>query len=254
MPGVAGNGNEHISHLRQIAEQALACAGGDGLAVVLSRQERLVCAISLGFAPPVGSPLAAASPLSRECLERAMTVYCADTHHDRRVARSPLPAVRSVLLVPILRAGKTVGLIVTFARRPDAFDARQFFLLNDLADDMAALLMPSGPPASAAPEPKTAPAQAGDRQPAPSASAEPTASARAILDTPALRGIEEELEDWALWDRQHWRKKILVLLLAVLLCASAVTAVTFRYQIGQWVRIVRMHIRWSHQPPAAPRP
>lgn len=248
MPDVAGDGNEPIAGLRQIAEQALACAGGDGLAVVLSRQERLVCAISLGFAPPVGSPLATGSLLSRECLDRAMTVYCADTHHDQRVDRSPVPAVRSVLLVPILNGGKTMGLVVTFARRPDAFDARQFFLLNDLADDMAALLIPSGPPASATADPKISLLPDADRRPASGGAAE-TDPSRAIRDTPALRGIEEELEDWALWDRRHWRKKIVVLLLAVLLCASAVTAVTFRYQVGQWVRIVRMHIRWFHQPP-----
>ena len=250
MPDGAGNGYEPIAGLRQIAEQALACAGGDGLAVVLSRQERLVCAISLGFAPPVGSPLETGSLLSRECLERAMTVYCADTHHDRRVARSPVPAVRSVLLVPILNGGKTLGVVVTFARRPDAFDARQFFLLNDLADDMAALLIPSGPPASAASEGNMAAQQGADRQPASAAGAEQD-SPRPIRDTPSLRGIEEDLEDWVLWDRRHWRKKIVVLLLAALLGASAVTAVTFRYQIGQWARIVRMHIRWSHQPPPA---
>ncbi len=254
MPEVAGNGNEHLPRLREIAEQALACTGGDGLAVVLLQQERLVCAISLGFAPPVGSPLAAGSLLSRECLERAMTVYCADTHHDWRVARTPVPAVRSVLLVPIMSAGKTIGLIVTFARRPDAFDARQFFLLNDLADDMAALLRPSGPPASAAHESVTESSPAGDREAARAGMAERAASSEAVRDTPAVRGIEEELEDWALWDRQHWRKKVIVLLLAALLGASGVTAVTFRYQIAQWVRIVRMHIRWSHQPPAAPAP
>jgi len=247
-----GKKNERVQGLQQIAEQAWAAVGGDGLAVVLSQDEGMVCAISLGLAPPVGTPVAAGSRLSRECVEQARLVYSADTHHDPRVARSPIPAVRSVLLVPILVSGKTTGLIAAFARRPDAFNPRHFYLLHGMASAMATVVAP----APAVEEPASPPDEpdAGEsRLPGPASAGNntlPQAPDPTAPDPSALHGIEDNLADWARWERRHWRNRILIAVLVGVLFASGVTAMVFSYQIGVWVRMIRIHLHRSH--PAAP--
>jgi TonB family protein len=126
--------------LHEIAEHACLATGATGAAIVLERDNEMVCRASSGpTAPQLGSRMDAASGLSGECLRTQQVLRCEDTEIDPRadVEACRRLAVRSVTVLPILRAAgdrtTTIGIFELFSSRPSAFSDRDQYTLEVLA-------------------------------------------------------------------------------------------------------------------------
>jgi GAF domain/Sel1 repeat len=84
----------------------------------------MVCRATFGpDAPPVGARLQVGSGFSGECVKSGLLLRCDDTELDPRVDRVSCRAlgIRSILAAPVRDGGKSIGLIETFSRQPNAF-------------------------------------------------------------------------------------------------------------------------------------
>jgi TonB family protein len=176
--------------LNEIVEQACLATGATGAAIVLERDGEMVCRATSGStAPELGSRLDTSSGLSGECFKTQHTQWCDDARSDQRVDlnASERLGVRSIVVMPLLRGTKLVGVIELFSSQPYAFGVRDERTLEVLADrtlnnlDHAArpLELQRPPKSAAAPETsqqnppakvpgsevRTGPRQAEERQP-----------------------------------------------------------------------------------------
>jgi len=123
--------------LNEIVEQACLATGASGAAIVLDREGEMICRASSGStAPALGSKLDTSSGLSGECFKTQRTQWCDDALSDRRAdtAASERLGVRSVVVMPLLRGTKIVGVIELFSSQPYAFGVRDERTLEVLAD------------------------------------------------------------------------------------------------------------------------
>jgi TonB family protein len=122
--------------LNEIVEQACLATGATGAAIVLKRNEEMVCRASSGStAPDLGSPLDTTSGLSGECLRTLRTQRCDDVLTDARadVEASLRLGVRSVMVMPLLRGEELLGVFELFSSRPCAFGDRDEGTLEAIA-------------------------------------------------------------------------------------------------------------------------
>lgn len=122
--------------LNEIVEQACLATGATGAAIVLRRNEEMVCRASSGVtAPDLGSPLDMASGLSGECVRTLRTQRCDDVLTDARadVDASLRLGVRSVMVMPLLDGEKLLGVFELFSSRACAFGDRDERTLEALA-------------------------------------------------------------------------------------------------------------------------
>jgi TonB family protein len=123
---VCGPQRQSGTTLQRLAEYSLGMAGADGIAIAIGSPLTMRCQVSIGNAPDLGALVTAESGLSGLCLRTAQVVRCDDTESDPRVdpAVCRQLKIRSVLIVPILAAGRLVGLLEAFSSTPQAFDTR----------------------------------------------------------------------------------------------------------------------------------
>src|ERR1700739_1564573 len=123
--------------LNEIVEQACLATGATGAAIVLERDGEMLCRASSGpTAPELGSRIDTSAGLSGECSKTQRTQWCDDTRSDPRadVEASERLAVRSVVVMPLLRNSKLFGVFELFSARPYAFGVRDERTLEVLAD------------------------------------------------------------------------------------------------------------------------
>jgi len=110
--------------LAALAKLVMDSVGADGIALAYAVDGAVVCRASCGnHAPPVGTPVNLNSGIGAQCLREGKTVTCSDTETDPRVNKNVCRAigVRSMLAVPLRRAGQVIGVAQAFYSEPNAF-------------------------------------------------------------------------------------------------------------------------------------
>jgi TonB family protein len=123
--------------LNEIVEQACLATGATGAAIVLERDGEMICRATSGStAPELGSRFDTSSGLSGECLKTQRTQWCDDALSDQRAdaEASAHLGVRSIVVMPLVRAAKVTGVIELFSSQPYAFGVRDERTLEVLAD------------------------------------------------------------------------------------------------------------------------
>lgn len=113
--------------LNEIAEQACRTTGASGAAIVLRRNEEMVCRASSGTpAPEAGARIDHKVGMSKESMLSRQLRRCDDTQSDPRpdVAAWLRVGVRSVMLLPLQRDGEVVGMFELFSSVAAAFGER----------------------------------------------------------------------------------------------------------------------------------
>jgi TonB family protein len=113
--------------LNEIVEQACLTTGATGAAIFLWRDEELVCRASSGTtAPGLGVRLDLASGISGDCIRSQQVQCCKAAQSDPRVDIETYCAlgVHSVMLLPLLRNGRLVGILEALSSRPAALGNR----------------------------------------------------------------------------------------------------------------------------------
>lgn len=125
------------------AERAQSLTRATGAAVELVEGEEMVYHAATGSAAScVGLRLPLRGSLSGQCVLTGELLQCDDTETDPRVNREACRRVqaRSMLVVPLLHEGKTVGVLKVLSRAPGAFGARDVQTLQLLTALVAAAL------------------------------------------------------------------------------------------------------------------
>lgn len=122
--------------LNEIAVQACLSTGATGAAIALLRDGEMICRASDGAtAPGLGSRLDSASGLSGECIRTRHLQSSDDLLSDPRVdpEASERLGVRSVMVMPLLRGDRLLGLFELFSAQPQAFGERDERTLEALS-------------------------------------------------------------------------------------------------------------------------
>jgi diguanylate cyclase (GGDEF)-like protein/PAS domain S-box-containing protein len=110
--------------MQRIADRTRELTGGVAAAVRLLDGDALVCGATSG-APEIGQPhrLPIGHNLAGHAMRSRRSLLCLDTETDERVDTelSRRRSVRSIIAVPLLHAGRSVGLLLLYAREPAAF-------------------------------------------------------------------------------------------------------------------------------------
>ncbi len=132
--------------LAMIAERARAMTRADGSAIIVAGAFWYVCRASSGRAPAPGTPAAADSSLTGECLRLGVTVTCRDTAEDERVNAMACEQlkVRSIAVVPILVEGHVYGAVEVLSSKAEAFTERDVARVEQLAEIASGVLADGG--------------------------------------------------------------------------------------------------------------
>jgi diguanylate cyclase (GGDEF)-like protein/PAS domain S-box-containing protein len=110
--------------MQRIADRTRELTGGTSAAVRLLDGDALVCGAISG-APAIATPhrLPLGNNLSGHAMRSGRSLLCLDTENDERVdsALSRSRGVRSIIAVPLLHAGRAVGLLLLYGDRAGAF-------------------------------------------------------------------------------------------------------------------------------------
>jgi diguanylate cyclase (GGDEF)-like protein/PAS domain S-box-containing protein len=110
--------------MQRIADRTRELTGGTSAAVRLLDGDALVCGATSG-APEIAHPhrLPLGNNLSGHAMRDGHSLMCADTETDERVdsALSRSRGVRSIIAVPLLHAGESVGLLLLYGEKAAAF-------------------------------------------------------------------------------------------------------------------------------------
>jgi GAF domain len=127
--------------LFDFSERALHETGGTGAAIALQRGDAFVCCASSGdTAPGLGALVDANSGLTGACIRETAAVISHDTGSDPRAdaALCEQLGIASLIAVPIVQSGKTIGVIEAFAAEVQAFGPEQLASLEALAREIKA--------------------------------------------------------------------------------------------------------------------
>ena len=122
--------------LNEIVVQACLSTGATGAAIALERDGEMVCRGSNGeTAPALGSRLDSSSGLSGECIRARHIQRSDDVLADARVDGEVWQrlGVRSVMVMPLMRGEKLLGLFELFSSQAQAFGERDERTLEALA-------------------------------------------------------------------------------------------------------------------------
>ena len=116
-----------------------------GAAIALSTDNAVCCRASIGAAPEVGAGLHAGMSLTGLCLGTGETLFSNDTNTDRRVDPQLCKemGIRSVLVLPIKKNAKVVGVLEVLSISPNAFNQHDAAAMSKLADQVLPLLSES---------------------------------------------------------------------------------------------------------------
>ena len=128
---------EFDAALQLLAERAKFITGASSTAIALLDEEQMVYRASAGVAPfEPGFALRAISALSAETLRSRKILTCGDTQSDLRLDQEScqLLSMISVMTVPVLRDGKSAGVLELISDRPQAFDDHDALAMQRIAE------------------------------------------------------------------------------------------------------------------------
>jgi TonB family protein len=131
--------------LTLITEQACLATSATAAAIAVREHDQIICRATAGpNAPDLGIPLDTSSGLSGACVRSREAQYCEDTETDSRVDAEACRrlAVRSVLVVPLLREQELVGVFEIFSPLPQAFARHDLENLISLSQALLDALYP----------------------------------------------------------------------------------------------------------------
>lgn len=121
--------------LNELVEQACLTTGATGAAVALAQGDEMICRASCGGAPELGAALETNSGLSGACVRTHRIQRCddalVDPTADAEVARQL--RIRSIVVLPLMRADTLIGVVEVFSERQAAFVDRDLQTLEALA-------------------------------------------------------------------------------------------------------------------------
>jgi hypothetical protein len=122
--------------LEFLADRARLLTRASGAAIALGEGGEMVCRASSADAPPVGARFQAGSGFSGECVRTAKLQRCDDAETNPLVDRESCRSlgIRSMIAVPVLRAGTVSGLLEVFSPHPYAFEESDAVALGRLAE------------------------------------------------------------------------------------------------------------------------
>jgi TonB family protein len=204
--------------LNEIVEHARLATGATAAAIALARGDEIVCRATTGDnAPDLGVRLDVQSGLSGACVQTRMWQRCDDSETDSRVDAEICRAlgVRSILVFPVAKDDKLLGVFEIFSPRPSAFSDREIQTLEALSrriisnvDRAADVASPTGLTAS------TVLAEETTQIAEPEGAAQPEVaqSDAAAVDTDASTTIPENFE---IPPRDHWMTVLTLIVIAV---------------------------------------
>jgi TonB family protein len=119
--------------LNDIVERACLATGATSAAIALARDGEMVCRATTGAnAPDIGTRLATSHGLSGACVRTGEWQRCDDPESDSRVDADVCRRldIRSILVVPVVRADGVIGVIEIFSIRSNAFSDREGRILQ----------------------------------------------------------------------------------------------------------------------------
>lgn len=122
--------------LHDFVEQAQDATRADGAAAALIRDDEMVCRATTGqSAPDLGVRVESSSGLVGLCVSTGTVQHCKDTESDSRVNPEVCRqlGVRSMLIAPLMDAGRVVGVLQVFSDLPHAFGDRDVDVLQQFA-------------------------------------------------------------------------------------------------------------------------
>jgi TonB family protein len=122
--------------LNEIVEHARLATGATAAAIALARGDEIVCRATTGAnAPDLGVKLDVDAGLSGACVQSKQWQRCDDTETDSRVDAEVCRdlGVRSILVFPVVRGEKLLGVFEIFSPRPNAFSDREIQTLQALS-------------------------------------------------------------------------------------------------------------------------
>jgi GAF domain-containing protein len=129
-------GTEIAQVLNYLAERIVGLFQADGAAIALQQAETVRCVGSAGAtAPEIGTELNVTSGISGVCFRSGVSQYCFDARGDERVdaATCEILGVRSILVVPVLVADRSVGLVEVFSVEDFFFNQKDIEQLASVA-------------------------------------------------------------------------------------------------------------------------
>jgi hypothetical protein len=113
------------SDLNRLVEEILATTQASGVAVAVRGARGLYCSAASGStAPQVGTELGSGTGLTNLSLTTGRMQLCNDTEQDTRADSKACRdlGIRSMLVLPLNRDGRTLGVLDIFSSRVNAFD------------------------------------------------------------------------------------------------------------------------------------
>jgi TonB family protein len=224
--------------LNEIVEHARLATGATAAAIALARGDEIVCRATTGAnAPDLGVQLDVHAGLSGACVQSKQWQRCDDTETDSRVNAEVCRGlgVRSILVFPVVREEKLLGVFEIFSPRPNAFSDREIQTLEALSrsiinnvDRAADVLSPPSPVVSSSLMAAAASAAAADVESIDHLQVDPPSVDPAQIDQaevehaqpdillPALDSSPEATADSRIQPRDHW---MTILTLAVIALA-----------------------------------
>jgi hypothetical protein len=129
-----------------LVQQAMVLAGAAGAAIALETDGEIVCRARSGnAAPDIGAILDRNSGVSGHCITFGEAVVCSDSELDKRVNAAACKAlgVRSILVCPLKKSGKVIGILEVLAREPHAVTPATACKLDPVVDSIVAVINPS---------------------------------------------------------------------------------------------------------------
>jgi TonB family protein len=122
--------------LNEIVEVTRQSTHADAAAIALARDGEIVCRATMGDgAPGLGVRVSGDTGLSAACLQTGCWQRCDDSEGDPRVDAELCRrlGVRSILVVPVLKAGELMGVLEIFSAHASAFGDREVRTLQMLS-------------------------------------------------------------------------------------------------------------------------
>lgn len=125
------------------AERAQQLTNADGAAIELAEGADMVYRAATGLSKgQLGLRLKAATSLSGRCVAERQILSCEDSETDPRVDRNAcrMVGLRSMIVVPLRHAEKTIGVIKVMSKTPSAFGAYEVQTLDMISNLVAAAM------------------------------------------------------------------------------------------------------------------
>ena len=123
--------------LEYVLEEAQNAVDATGAAIALISGSKMVCCATRGeTAPRLGVSIDAQAGLSGLCVSPGKSLQCDDTQKDSRVDAGVCRrlGIRSLIVIPLLKEKKVVGMLMVSSARPRAFQKRDVGKLQSLGD------------------------------------------------------------------------------------------------------------------------